>query len=419
MPLFAYKAVRRDGVMQEGHMEAADRATLIRSLQAQAYLPISAETVSAGNQGDAYAPVSPLNRLSGWRRWFALQTVRETPDDAAEAFFAAMAPLLEAQLDLQDALAIVAELPEQSGASLARQLLPRLRQGDALAVAMAGMAPHFKPYQIALVQSGEAAGHLAKAMAELARFLKEAERLRHELRSALVYPGILLATALMSMLVLLLWVLPGFQSFVETNGGEIGGFAQFIFWLSGLLRDAAPYAIVGLGALLIASRLPGLRHRSRQVIEKWKRSLPAIGPMLQYVAVERFCRALSYLHAGGVALPDAVALAEQTIDDPVMASRMRPVVAGLREGGGFTQQLRSHHALPGDAIALLEIGERAGALANMALAAADLQAETLRRRLARTMTWFTPVLTLLLGLMVGLMIVAVLETIFSVYDASF
>jgi general secretion pathway protein F len=401
MPQFQYKAVAPGGAVVRGELAAPDRATAAARLHASGHVPLTL---------DLAPPASGVRRLLtreiGGRR---------AGPQVATALMGRLALLLEAGVALEAALALLAGSEGTAGTrATAQSLLRRLRAGSGLADAMAAEGSTFSPVVVALVRAGEASGSLAPALAQIAAYLARAEAVRQSVRSALVYPVILLATAAATVLLVLLVVLPQLEPVVAEAGAQLPLLTRLAFAASHLVRDAW-WAMLALAAVLtVAARRvladPGVRARLDALVLR----PPVLGLALRRAESGRFARVLGALLAGGVALPSALVLAHPVLANRVFADAVTRIVAAVREGGGLAGPLARAGIFPELAVQMVRIGEATGRLDTMLLRLADLLESDVQRTLDRALAMLVPVLTILLGALVAGIIASVMMAVLSV-----
>jgi len=396
MPLFQYKAVAPDGAVVRGRIAAPDRTSAAASLQAQGHTPLTVELAAPASGIKAL-----LARDIGGRRKPGSKVVVE--------LIGRLAVLLEAGVGLEAALSL---LGGSEGATVAREqaaaLLRRLRAGAGLADAMEASAGTFPPLVVAMVRAGEASGTLAPTLGRLATHLAHAEAVRQSLRSALVYPVVLLTTAAGSVLLVLLVVLPQLEPVFAESGTQLPLLTALAFAASNLVREwwwailTFIATLVLVGHRLLAS--PNVRARR----DAWILRLPVLGMTMRRAEAGRFVRVLGTLVGGGVPLPTALSLAQPVLANQVIGDAVAKVTTAVREGGGLAQRLTRSKIFPELVVQMIQIGEATGRLDAMLLRLADLLEVDVQRTLDRALSLLVPVLTIGLGGLVAGIIASVM-----------
>jgi general secretion pathway protein F len=404
MPVFHYRAVNPAGAVIKGRLEAPDRSNAAAFLQQQGNVPLALE---------AKAPIGGLRGLLakeiGGNR-------RPGPRVIAE-LIGRLALLLDAGIALEAALALLAA---SEGAVVARDqaaaLLRRLRTGASLADAMAAEGTVFPPLIVAMIRAGEASGMLAPTLERLAGHLARAEAVRQSVRSALIYPAVLLITAAGSVLMVLLVVLPQLEPVFADSGAELPLLTQIAFAASDLVREYWWAMLIALGVLGLAARQTLAEPRMRARRDALILRVPILGMALRRAEAGRFARVLGTLVSGGVGLPAALALAQPVVGNQLIADAMTRVTAAVREGGGLSGPMAQARIFPDLAVQMVRIGEATGHLDAMLLRLADLLETDVQRTLDRALALMVPTLTLFLGALVAAIIGSVMLAVLSVND---
>ncbi len=405
MPRFLYRALNAAGEVVEGERESHDRERLIAALKKEGLRPLQALE----------------KRRGGSLRTLALGRRRSRVDDAALVLFTrAVATLLGAGLPLEQALEEAAA-GEVSPAmrDVARRLLERVRGGMSFADALGERGDVFAAHYVGLVRAGEAGGTLEEVMRDLADAVERARNLRQEIRSALVYPILVLVTAVGSLLILLLAVIPEFEPLFTSAGDSLPVSAAAVLWLSKALREDA-WAI--LGVLLLAFLAVRQLWRDPQ----WRRAmdarvlrLPLLGRLLGKLETARFTRSFGTLLRNGVELVPALVMSARTLSNATLAQGIERAAPRLRRGEGVHAALAAAGILPPMAERLVRIGESSGQLDAMLLTIARIYEEEVARDTRRLVALLVPAVTLALGVIVVAIIGAILSAILASYDLPF
>jgi general secretion pathway protein F len=403
MQTFRYRALNRTGERTRGEIDAADRTAAIAHLQAIGLVPLATDAVRPNAVRDL------LRRdLFGGRR---------LSSKALAELMQQLSTLTGAGVSVEQALAIIAR---NRGATPSRQaaddLLRRLRGGATLSGAMRSDAGNFPPIAIGMVRAGEAAGNLDVALARLADFLRRSDEARQSIKSALVYPALLVLTAFLSVIVILTVVVPQLEPLFVSSGANLPLTTRIVVAASDGLRAWWWTIPLILGAATLALRRvfadPSIRLRRDAAILR----APVIGPAAQRAQAARFARTLGTLAGGNVPLPMALALAQAVLSNAWMIEAIGRVTAEVREGGGLAEPLARAGVLPALSIDFIRIGEATGRLDHMLVKLADLFDAEVQRTIERSLALLVPVITILLGMFVAVIISSVMAAILSVND---
>lgn len=397
MAVFHYQAVTAAGDVVDGRLEAASRAEAVARLQDQGYLPIRAE---------AQAPARSFVRQG---RGLGARDVT--------LLFRGLATLLAAGLPLDRALALQLDQADQrSGRALLERVAQRVKQGTALSDSLAAEGDIFPAYAVGMVRAGEASGALDTVLQRLADFQERRLQAREQIRSALIYPVLLLAMSGATVVILLTVVLPQFEAMFQDAGEALPAGARVVVAVGALVRGygvfgAASLALGGLAVNRWRRTAPGRRAVGRLLLR-----LPLAGRLHVAAETAMFCRTLGTLLGGGLHMLQALAIARDTVGNPILRELLEQAEGELQRGEGLSEPLARAGIFPTLALRLMRVGEESGRLEPMLLKIADLYDDEVRRDVGRLMALLVPVLTIALGATVAAIIGAILSALLSVYS---
>jgi general secretion pathway protein F len=397
MPLFRYRAVSSSGETVEGEMQAGSRALVIERLRDQGHLPLRADELH--------------------------QRVRRgkvRPRDIA-LFTRQLSTLLQAGLTLDQALATLAGLdPASPRGRLAQRLQTSLRGGSSFSDALAAEGEAvFPSFHVGMVRAGEAGGALAQVLARLADFLMRREAMRQQVQSAMVYPAVLLAMAIGSVVILLTVVLPEFAPIIARSGEALPLPTRILLALGdGLERHGLLLAIL-LAALLLGLRRIGHNDAFCLARDRLVLALPVLGGLVRSVETARFSQVLAVLLRSGLPALPALQTATGTVANRAMRRALEGAAESLRQGRGLAEPLVASGALPRLAGQLIVVGEHSSRLEAMLEEVAQIHEAETETTLARLLALLVPGLTIFCGLLIAGVIAAILSAVMGVYEAAY
>jgi len=405
MPLFQYKAVTPSGEVLEGAMDAASQKGVIERLRDMGYTPIRA--VEAGGAGAAVA------RREASPRAFR----RGITQDEVGVVTREIATLLNAGLPLDRSLEILTGLAENVRvADALRKIRNEVRGGAALSKALDAQGGAFSRFYVNMVRAGEAGGALGDVLARLADFMERSKELRESVKSALIYPTILLLVSIASVVILLAVVVPQFEPIFEQSGKALPWVTEMVLGAGALMR-AYWWAIVlgGTAAVFLAAK----RLESPEAKLVWDRQvlrLPVVGDLAAKVETARLARTLGTLLRNGVSLVNALSIARETMGNTFMAAGLAEVGRELKTGRGFAKPMMETRRFPPFAVHMIQVGEETGRLDRMLLDVADVYDKEVARAVKRSLALLEPAMILFLTFVVGAVILSILAAMLSIYD---
>lgn len=405
MPLYRFMAVAPSGEAQEGEMECASPEMAVQRLQDMGLIPIRVDvsTKSATTVGT----VLGVRGLGG---------ARVKQDDVA-VLTQELATLLKAGLPLDRALEILIGL---SANEVVRQMMVDLREdvraGAALSAALEARGPVFSKFYLNMVRAGEAGGALDVVLQRLSEFMERSKELRETVKSALIYPAILVGVAVLSVALLLVWVVPQFSQMFEESGKALPVPTQVVIAVGDFVRAYWWALILGCTGAYVwfGRKLEDVEFRLRW--DRWLLGLPLVGDLIGKLEVARLTRTLGTLIGNGVTLLTALSIVKETLGNTYMAQALTQVATQLKEGKGLGAPLMESGLFPKLAVHLVTVGEETGKLQEMLLRIADIYDREVHGAVKRMLALMEPILILGLGLVIGGIIMSILVAVLSVND---
>lgn len=358
--------------------------------------------------------------VNGKKPWYQVEFYIGMAVKAEEVmnFSRQAASFMRAGVPILDSLAIIGE----EGASkkmneVLADLQSRLRSGSSFADAIANHPKIFPGYYIAVIRAAELTGQLDDAFDQLADDLSRDVATKRQIKSSLTYPTCVMVLALFAVIIMGTWVLPKFKGFYSTLGAKLPlptrmliGFTDFVgsYW----------YYIVGTFATIVLALVAvyGGRKEGKTRRDKVLLKMPAIGPLLQLVAIERFCRVFAALVKSGVPLPDAVQVSADSTNQRVFQAKLAEVREAMMRGDGLARPIAAAGIFPAAARQMIRVGESTGSLDLQLENAAKFYGRELEYKLKKVTDLFEPIVIVIVGGTVGFVAVAQVSAMYSVYS---
>lgn len=402
MPIYRYRAVSAAGEVAVGELDAANEGEIVERLRDQGLMPMQIAHATAA----AAAHAATAKPGKGRRSLFQSKTVTS---DQLLALTRELATLLQAGLPLDRALEILIGLaPTPPVATLLQGIRDDVRGGKALSQALDARREIFSRFYINIVRAGEAGGALGVVLQRLTDTMERNKELRESVKSALIYPSLLVLVAVVSVAVLLVWVVPQFESTFAQAGKALPVPTLVVVMLGKFMRSWW-WAVAGGVFLLVMwlrrrGSVPAVR-RARD--ERWLR-MPLLGDLIAKVETARFARTLSTLLANGVTLLSGIAIVKETMTNTVLAQALDGVIVKLREGKGFGRPLAETGLYPRLATQMVMVGEESGRLEEMLTRVADIYDREVQAAIKRFLAVLEPALILTLAVLIGGIVFSIL-----------
>jgi general secretion pathway protein F len=403
MPVFRYRAVNPAGDVAVGELEAANESEIVDRLRDQGMLPMQ---VAPTDGAPARTAGAGRPRVRGKRKWF---TPKKVTGDHLLAMTRELATLLRAGLPLDRALELLIGLaPSPPVAALLQQIRDDVRGGKSLSQALDVRRDVFSRFYVNIVRAGEAGGALGAVLTRLSETMERNKDLRESVKSALIYPTILIGVAVMSVIVLLIWVVPQFELTFAQAGKALPLATQMVVLLGTVMRRW--WWAIGGAVVLFALWAP--RHLRRPAVKhRWDGRLlamPVLGDLLTKVEVARFARTLATLLGNGVTLLAGLAIVKETLGNTVLAAALDGVTTRLREGKGFGRPLAETGLYPKLATQMILVGEESGRLEEMLTRVAEVYDREVQMAIKRFLAILEPMMILGLAVMIGGIVFSIL-----------
>jgi general secretion pathway protein F len=410
MASFHYRAVSAGGDIVEGDMDAGTRDAVVESLRKQGHFPLSVGTDAAALPAPA-APSLPVLRLSR-RRAPSLGGLAATTRD--------LATLIRAGVPLDRGLRFATDMAGEKPMQQAlERILARVQSGVPMSEAVNDHLGAFPGYYSGMLRAGEAGGNMHQVMDQLAGYLDRVSALRESLRSALIYPAILVVMTVLTIVVMFAGVLPQFRPLFEDLGSDLPVLTR-AFIVAGDFVEATWWIIL----LVLFSVVMVFRYRLRDPVfrRSWDRAklrAPVFGGIIARVETARFAQTLSMLLAGGLPLPEALGIVRDSMTNTVFRDNTDAIGKELREGGSLASGVARAGVFPPLAVQLIQVGQEAGRLDGVLGELATALERDAQRSIQRLLSLLVPVVTLVLGAIVALVIISVLGAFLSVNDLAY
>ncbi|MBI2712031.1 MAG: type II secretion system F family protein [Bdellovibrio sp.] len=394
---FEYQGVDKAGKKITGKMEAPNEGELRMALRAQGVRPTKIGQVGA------------LNRDLG-SMFKGAQTV---PVEVLVAFSRQLQVLIGAGIPLVQGLDI---LGEQSTNRAMTQIVGTIREkisaGSYFWESISAYPRVFPKLYVALVRAGEASGALEGMLRRVCRYLEDEDRLRKMLKSAMMYPILVMSIGSGVVAVMLIFVIPKFEEMLKANKQELPGPTQFVINASHFLIGNFMYIAVGFAITFFAVRKYLRTDEGRAVKDRIVFRAPLFGELVRKAAVARFSRTMQTLLASGVNLIDAIDICKSTIDNAVLEDAVGKIRGEVEKGKTLGQIIGSMDVFPRMAVQMIMVGESTGNLDKMLEKVADFfEAET-ETMVAGMSKLIEPLVLVFLGGTVGGMMIAMYLPIF-------
>ena len=398
---FKYTVRDRSGKTINGVLDAPDERAVAAKLREMGYAPVSIATAAPkGLQREITIP--------GMRKKVGLKDLA--------IFSRQFATMIDAGLSLIRSLNILAEQTENERfKEVIGEVRSAVERGASLSESLAEH-DEFPRLYVALVRAGETAGMLDKVLLRVAATLENDLALRRKIKSALTYPGVVLAMAIVLVGIMLAFIVPTFVGLFESLGGTLPLPTRLLLAASNVLRSwwyvIVFLPVLGWQAFVRARKQPRVRHQ----LDRLKLKLPVFGPLFHKLALSRFSRNLGILLKAGVPILTSLDITAETVNNGVIGDAITDVKQSVTTGETVAGPLSQHDVFPPMVVQMLSVGEETGAMDTMLEKIADFYDNEVESTTEQLTAMLEPVMIGVLGGIVGSMVISLYLPMFKIFD---
>lgn len=398
---FDYAVRDRAGKLVSGRLEAESQAAVLSKLKTM-----------------GYAPVRVTEAGSGLRREITLPSLGAKVKLKDLAIMARQfATMVSSGLSLLRALSILAEQTENKELGRVLSLVRAdVETGVSLSASLAKHPAVFPPLMINMCRAGEVGGFLDAVLLQIAENYEGEVKLRGKIKSAMTYPTVVFAIAVVAVIGMLLFIVPVFTKMFEQLGGDLPGPTKVLVFLSTVVKYGAPFFVVF--AVIGLAVWQKVRHtdRVRHVVDPLKLKVPVFGSLFQKVALSRFTRNLGTMLRSGVPILQSLDIVGQSSGNVVLVEASQDIAASVRRGESLSGPLANHWIFPPMVVQMLSVGEETGQLDTMLDKISDFYDQEVEATSEALTSLIEPLMIAVLGGVIGSMIIALYLPIFKIFD---
>jgi len=325
-----------------------------------------------------------------------------------------LATMMKAGVPLVQSFDIVADGLENKGLQeLVMSIRNDISSGTGFAASLRKHPKHFDDLYCNLVESGEQAGALEKMLDRIATYLEKTETLKKKVKKAMTYPIAVIVVAIIVTAILLVKVVPQFESLFQGFGAELPVFTQFVVELSEWMQKWWFVVLIGIvGSIFLFREARRRSQKFSDFVDKWVLKLPVVGEILDKSAVAKFGRVLSTTFAAGVPLVDALESVAGATGNAVYRDAVHNIKNEVSSGTQLQAAMRNQDIFPVMAVQLTAIGEESGNLDDMLGKVAEHYEALVDDMVDNLTALMEPMIMSVLGVLVGGLIVAMYLPIF-------
>jgi type IV pilus assembly protein PilC len=400
MATFVYDAIDTTGRSVKGRIDADSESLVLAKLHDQNFhvLSVTQQKVSAINFGTSVSGPPKLQALVVFSRQFA------TMIDAGISVLKCL-DILESQTK---------DVPLKFAINGIRK---DVKGGLALAEGLAKYPNCFSKLYVNMIKAAELGGILDSILDRLAGFLEKEMEIKQKIKSAMMYPIIVLFFALAIILALFFFVLPRFKEIFASMNVEMPAMTSALFAMSDFMVQywyVGP--IVGVGTAIGIKRY-GMTPKGRMHIDSIKLKLPVVGELILKMAVSRFSRTFGTLISSGVPMMRAMEIIGDTSGNAVIKKAIDDTKNAIRDGSRLSTPLAQSGLFPAMVTHMIDIGEETGRLSEMLVKVADFYDSEVDAQVKGLTSLIEPILIVFMGVVVGFVAISIMAPMFKLVSS--
>jgi type IV pilus assembly protein PilC len=396
MAKFAYTALAVDGSTVSGVLAASTSAAAYNSLRQRSLQPLELSEKRSVLQFEITPRTVNRTHLMHFSRQLSV-------------FITAGVPIL-------DALEVITEeTSDKLFKKALNGLILDLRSGATFSAAAADHPEAFPRFYVGILESAELTGHLDAVLDQLATYIERDLDARRKVSSALMYPGIIFAMSIVTVIILTGWVLPKFKTFFDSLNARLP-LTTRILLDTGHFLSAWWYLFFGVTVAAVVGGILMFRNQSgRAKIDAISLRIPLTGDLVRHAILERICRILGSMVRAGVPLPEAMVVTADATNNDVYRQGLNSVRDEMLKGRGLADPIAQSGLFPAAARQMFRVGEDTGTLDQQLETAAIYYNRELDYRIKRFTSIIEPTVIVIMGVIVGFVALALVSAMYGIY----
>jgi type IV pilus assembly protein PilC len=324
-----------------------------------------------------------------------------------------LSTMITAGLPLVQSLDILSnQIEDKNLRGIVKEIKEKIEGGARFAEALQDYPQVFDTLYVNLVTAGEEGGLIDTVLSRLANYMEKTEKLKKKVKSAMIYPISIVVVAIGVVMVLLIFVIPVFETMFKDMGAELPYPTQIVVALSRLVKGGIIYLVVGFALLVFLFRRYYKSENGRRQIDKLVLKVPLFGVLAIKASVARVTRTLATLLSSGVAILESLVIVAKVAGNKVVEESLIVARQRISEGRSMSEPLEESGVFPPMVVQMIQVGESTGALDNMLNKIADFYEEDVDNLVGNMTALMEPMIMVFLGIILGGLVIAMYLPIF-------
>ena len=387
MRSFVWKGRTRSGKAQSGVLSANSKEEVIETLRKQKIIVTSVKAKAKEIKLPTIGPGVKQGEVGIFTRQLSV--------------------MIDAGLPIVQCLEILASQQENKRfQEILYNIKANVEEGMTFADSLRRHPKIFNPLYTNLVEAGETGGIMDTILQRLSLYIEKSQSIKRQVKSAMIYPAVILSVTVIVIVVLMIWVIPAFAKIFEGMGAELPTLTKFVINMSYFVKDYFLIVIAVVGGIIALLYYYYQTKQGRMVIDRIKLNLPVFGDLLRKVSIARFTRTLGTLISSGVSILDALEITARTSGNAVIEKAVMKTRESIAEGKTIAEPLKETDEFPPMVTSMIGVGEQTGALDTMLQKIADFYDEEVDVAVAGLTALLEPVMIVVLGVVIGFIVIA-------------
>ena len=329
-----------------------------------------------------------------------------------------LATMIDAGLPLVQSLDILSSQQDHKVfKNIIREIREDVESGSTFAGALKKHPSTFDELYTNLVVAGEEGGILDNILNRLSNYIEKAEALKKKVKSAMIYPAIIVSVAILVVIILMIFVIPVFETIFKSAGQSLPLPTLIVLTMSKIIKKYILVIIPAAILLIFLFRKFYKTEAGKTLIDRLLLKVPVFGMLLKKVAVARFARTLGTLVSSGVPILDGLLIVSKTAGNRTIETALMSARASIREGETIAEPLSRSNIFPPMVTQMISVGESTGALDSMLTKIADFYDDEVDVAVSNLTSLLEPFLMIFLGVVIGGVVIAMYLPIFQMASA--
>ena len=396
MKKFKYKAKDNSGSLVMGFVEASSDSVAAKLVREQDLVVISIKEIKE-------IPFNFIKKLQE----------RVTSGDLVN-FTRQLATMINAGLPLTETLLILRSQSAGSLQNVVSRLLADVEEGESFSSALKKHPKVFSPTYVALIKSGEVGGVLDEVLVRLADDLEKIQEFKGKVKSALIYPIIIIIGMVAVALIMMVFVIPQLTSLYDQFDAELPMATKVLMGISDFMVGFWPLVILLIGGYAYVFKLYANTQKGKEKIDNIVFKIPLIGPLQRQIVLAELTRTLSLMVASGVSILEGLNISSEVVGNTVISKALKQAAQNVEKGFPVAFAFSKHpDAFPFILSQMISVGEETGKMDEVLIKVSHIFETESDQRLKALTSAVEPIILMILGVGVAFLVIAVIMPIYN------